>query len=40
MRPDPEMEKQALKAQADTLETELERIRQRLGDMENVKSKE
>ncbi len=39
-RPDPEMEKQALKARADALESELEMIKQRLGGMENVKSEE
>lgn len=36
MRPDPEMEKQALKAQADALESELEMIKQRLGALEGT----
>lgn len=40
MRPDPEMEKQALKAQADALEAELEMIRKRLGAMESGKEEE
>jgi len=34
LRPEPEMEKQALKAQADALEAELEMIKQRLGALE------
>jgi len=40
MGPDPEMVKQALKAQADALEAELEMIRQRLGAMDSGKSEE
>jgi hypothetical protein len=40
MRPDPEMEKQALKAQADTLEAELEMIKQRLSGLESGKNEE
>jgi len=38
MRPDPEMEKQALKAQADALEAELEMIKQRLSGLESGKN--
>jgi hypothetical protein len=40
VKPDPEMEKQLLKAQADALEGELEMIKQRLGAMESGKSGE
>jgi hypothetical protein len=36
MRPEPEMEKQALKAQADALEAELEMIKQRLSAIEET----
>jgi hypothetical protein len=40
VKPDPEMEKQALKAQADALEAELEMIKQRLGALESGKNEE
>lgn len=40
MRPDTEMEKQALEARASALEAELERIKQRLGAMESGKNEE
>jgi len=40
MGPDPEMQKQALKAQADALETELEIIKQRLSGLESGKVEE
>lgn len=36
MRPDPEMERQALKAQSDVLEAELEMIKQRLRAFEET----
>ena len=36
MRPEPEMEKQALKAQADALGAELEMIKQRLSAIEET----
>jgi hypothetical protein len=36
MRPEPELEKQALKAQADALEAELEMIKQRLSAVEET----
>jgi hypothetical protein len=38
VKPDPEMEKQVLKSQADALEAVLERIKQRLGAMESGKN--
>jgi len=38
MRPDPEVEKQALKVQADALESELEMIKKRLGALEDGES--
>jgi hypothetical protein len=40
VKPDPEMEKQALKAQADALEAELEMLRQRLAAVESGMSEE
>jgi hypothetical protein len=38
--PDPEMEKQALRNQAESLKTEMELIKQRLGELEAANSTE